>query len=373
MLGGAVRRCTIRKCGVRPGNPAVAWSDRVDEHLFAPRRRAAGVAHAPGAAAAARSAPAGGAASRPRARRRRAAAPWCPGRGEYMKTNRPSKPTASTRRNRGLEVRLGLAGIAHDHVAGQRQVGPPVAQERRLVQVGRRGRSRAASRRGCGRSPTARAGAGTDRAAAGRGSASAIRCDDVLGMRRREAQPLQPGHRVRRARAGPRSRAVVVGRRSRSARAASPRDSRAPTSSATSATISSGRPADLRPARARHDAEAADVVAALHRRDVRADRAASARSSRWGWRRCRPCDRDRRRARPCRGRARRSSGNAARGCGCRRARRRRARGRGWPCPGAGRRSRRRRSRGPGSAPSACAGGRAHGRACRPPSRARRRC
>ena len=58
-----------------------------------------------------------------------------PGRGEYAKTKRPSKPTVSDELERRLELVLGLAGVADDDVAREGQVRDAVAEERDGVEV----------------------------------------------------------------------------------------------------------------------------------------------------------------------------------------------------------------------------------------------
>ena len=132
------------------------------------------------------------------------------------------------------------------------------------------------------------------------------------------------------------------------------------------------RPVDLGSPRARHDAEAADVVAALHHRDVGAHRAGSARRPRAGREGVGAAVEVDLPACPARPTRSSSSGTRATVWVPTRTSTSGAR-RGSPRPGAARRSRPRRSSAPGARPSAAAAGRGRGRASPRPSRAPRRC
>ena len=172
--------------------------------------------------------------------------------------------------HRRLEVGLGLAGIADDDVARQRQVrdgGRAAARPSRGTRprvYPRRMEARMRSEPDC--TGRWRYGHRPRQVAEGLGHPRV----HVLRVRGREAQAPQAGHRVHALEQVGEVDAVAAVRVDGLAEqhhlgiAARPRATR------TSSHDVVGRPADLGPARPRHHAEAADVVAALHGGDVRA-------------------------------------------------------------------------------------------------------
>ena len=216
-----------------------------------------------------------------------------------MKAKRPSKPTASSERRASPRTRASrLARVADDHVARERQVGHAVAEQGDRVEVLRAGCSRAASTRGRGRSPT---GTGRWRYGHSRGRsrrASASRASTCSGWEVVKRSRRRPATASTRASSSAKSTSLVAVGVDRlaeqhhlgvAARHQRPRPR---------ARSRPARPVHLGPAGARHDAEAADVVAALHRRHVGAHRVAVGDRRRRGPRRRRPCGRGRPPTRP---------------------------------------------------------------------------